>query len=110
MKSLFDYYGGDFVSYNNWGGPGVEETREDGYRLKEFYSTYDVKTSERTYRFAMQDVTIDIVNPDNVGIRSLYVIKMEDDTDPLFAYRGDGKNTPGINMNIKNYIPPDDES
>ena len=110
MKSLFDYYEGDFVSYNNWGGPGVEETREDGYRLKEFYSTYDVKTSERTYRFAMQDVTIDIANPNNVGIRSLYVIKMEDDTDPLFAYRGDGQYTPGINMNIKNYIPPDDES
>ena len=110
IKSLFDYYEGNVISYDDKSALGVGETREDGHRQKEFNSTYDVKTSERTYRFAIQDVTIDTANPDNVGIRSLYVIKMEDDTDPLFAYRGDGKNTPGINMNIKNYIPPDDES
>ena len=109
IKSLFDYYEGNVISYDDKSALGVGETRENGHRQKEFNSTYDVKTSERTYRFAIQDFTIDTANPDNVGIRSLYVIKMEDDTDPLFAYRGDGKYTPGININIKNYIPPDDE-
>ena len=41
----------------------------------------------------------------NIGIWSFYIIKLQDDTDPQFAYRGDDKFTPGINFNKKNVIP-----
>ena len=61
-------------------------------------------TDKQTYRIAIQDCVIDETNSANVGIWSLYIIKMEDDTDPSFAYWGDGKNTPGININIKNNL------
>ena len=53
------------------------------------------------YRIAIQSFTVDTANPNNVGIWSLYIIKAEDDEDPYSAYRGDGKYTPGIHINIK---------
>ena len=40
-----------------------------------------------------------------MGIKSLYVIRFEDDTDPQMAYRGDGKNTPGVNINKRKNVP-----
>ena len=110
---LFDYFLGDFISYNDWGGPGVHEgINDDGTsrNWKSIDSSYDVKTSKQIYRFAIQEYTQDTANSDNVGIQSLYIIKMEDDTDPQFGYRGDNKNTPGISINIKNALPEDDPS
>ena len=47
----------------------------------------------------------DTADADNVGIRSLYIIRLADDTDPQFAYRGDEKYTPGININKTSKIP-----
>ena len=101
MDCLFDYYRGEFVSYDDWGGPGVEQSVDNGRKKKEMYSTYDIKTSEQMYRIAIQSFTVDTANPNNVGIWSLYIIKAEDDEDPYSAYRGDGKYTPGIHINIK---------
>ena len=57
------------------------------------------------YRFAMEYMLLDTADADNVGIRSLYIIRLADDTDPQFAYRGDEKYTPGININKKSRIP-----
>jgi len=98
INQLFEFFQGDFISYNDWGGPGAYEDRNYGDIQKELDSTYDVTTSKQKYRFAIKEFTADTVNPDNVGIWSLYIIKMED-TDPQFAYLGDGKDTPGINFN-----------
>ena len=105
IADLFDYFQGDFISYNDWGGPLAEETFDYGDKQKILCSSYDVVTSEQTYRFAIQDFTTDTADPDNVGIWSLYIIKMADDTDPQFGYWGDGKDTPGINIGIKNVLP-----
>jgi len=101
---LFDYFQGDIISYNDWAGPSVIKEKENGYIKEEMNYTCDIKTTQQTYRIAIQDFTIDTTNPNNVGIWSFYIIKMEDDTDPQFAYRGDDKNTPGININKKNAI------
>ncbi len=97
IDDLFDFFQGDLISYNNWGGPGVEEERYNDQRKKEFYSTYDVETSKQKYRFAVLDFTIDTANPGNVGIYSFYIV-LADNTDEQVAYRGDGKYTPGINI------------
>ncbi len=107
MNELFDYFQGDFLSYDDWNGPGVEASKDEDIIIKEMYATYDVKTDRNEYRFAIRDVTIDTSDPQNVGIWSLYIIKMEDDTDPQVAYRGDKKYTPGINIGIKNSLPED---
>ena len=102
---LFDYFQGEVISYNDWAGPVVETSKENDHIKKIMDSTYDVETNGQQYRFAIQNHTVDTANPDNVGIWSLYIIKLNDDTDPQYAYRGDDKNTPGINIGIKNIIP-----
>lgn len=100
--NLFDYFQGDFVSYDDWGGAvGGDGLREDGKEWYTIQPTYDVKTSEQDYRFAFKEFTVNEFEPDKVGIWSLYVIKMADDTDPKVAYRGDGKWTPGIVIDSK---------
>ena len=53
----------------------------------------------KQHRFAMEFMLQDTADADNVGIRSLYVIRLADDPNPQRAYRGDGENTPGININ-----------
>ena len=102
VMRLFDYYQGEVLSYDDWGGPGVSDEIENGDRKKSMDLSCDVVTNVREYRFLFLDITVDDYNPDNVGIWSLYVIKKEDDTDPQMGYGGDGKYTPGINIGIKN--------
>lgn len=107
-NELFSYFQGTLVSYDDWNGHEVSSGINDdgsGRCWKTLHSTYDVKTTQDEYRFAIELVLVDTEDADNVGIRSLYVIKLADDTDPTFAYRGDGKNTPGIHINKKNVIP-----
>ena len=104
MDDLFGFFQGQVLSYNDWGGPGTEETTDDGRDWKYIVSTYDVKTGVQDYRFAIRECVEDTGYPDNVGLWSIYIIKLQDDTDPKFAYRGDSKWTPGINFNIKNML------
>lgn len=107
IDDLFEYFQGDFISYNDWSAINVEEGLNDdgtGRKWKALYSTYDVETSKQKYRIAIQDFIHDTADTNNVGIHSFYIIKFEDDTDPEIAYRGDDKYTPGINFNIKNTL------
>lgn len=98
-NDLFEFFQGDFVSYDDWGGTVAGDgLKEDGQEWYTIQPTYDVKTSEQEYRFAFKEFTVNEFEPDKVGIWSLYVIKKVDDTDPKCAYRGDGKWTPGINI------------
>ena len=111
IVELFDFFQGDLVSYNDWSGPRAEGgINEDGTgrKWKELYSSYDIDTSKQKYRLAIQEFVQDTADADNVGIWSLYIIKMEDDTDPQFGYIGDGKDTPGINFNRKNVLPKEE--
>jgi hypothetical protein len=104
IRELFDFYQGDFVSYDNWGGGFGGDVWENGQHQKELKSSYDVETTSQKYRFSIHLYVIDDFDPKNEGIWSLYIIKMEDDTDPSYAYGGDGEDTPGINFNVKNVL------
>ena len=106
----FDQSITDLLSYDDWAGPEGDETWEYGDKQKILYSSYDVKTSNKEYRFTIQDFTVDTADADNVGIHSLYIIKMEDDIDPQLGYRGDNKFTPGIHIGVKNTLPKEDDS
>ena len=98
IRDLFDYFQGELISYNDWGGPGVTAEMEYGDYQKIYDSTYDFETTQDKYRLAMKIITADTTDTGNVGIRSLYIIRFEDDTRTDFAYRGDRKHTPGINI------------
>ena len=102
---LYSYYQGNCVSYNNWGATGTSETREGSHIVKEIYGTYDVTTNVGMYRYAFLYIAKDSSNPGNIGLWSVYIIKMDDDIDPQYAYRGDGLYTPGIQIGIKNTLP-----
>ena len=95
---LFDYFQGELVSYKSWAGPSVHATKNHGEYWKSYDCTYDFETTQDKYRLAMEIITVDTADADNIGIRSLYIIRFEDDTDQNCAYRGDGEHTPGINI------------
>lgn len=95
---LFDYFQGELVSYKNWAGPSVHATKNHGEYWKSYDCTYDFETTQDKYRLAMEIITVDTTDADNIGIRSLYIIRFEDDTDQNCAYWGDGEHTPGINI------------
>lgn len=102
---LYSYYQGNYYSYDNWGATNSEKIMENGYLRIEYYGTYDVTTNMGTYRFVFHYVAEDSFDEGNVGLNSIYVIKMEDDTDMQYAYRGDGLYTPGIQIGVPNTLP-----
>lgn len=102
VNELFDFFEGEVESYDDWGAQEVSTSYENDEIIQIIESTYDVKTTDCEYRFAIIYIYKDTADSDNVGVKSLYVIKKEDDIDPEYAYWGDGKNTPGININVQN--------
>ena len=102
MTEIMSYFRGEVVSYNDWDCLYVEDSRENGRIFQAMESTYDIKTTEDEYRLAIRFVTKDTLCPDNVGIHSLYLIKRQEDTLLTYAYWGDGKFTPGINIGVSN--------
>lgn len=99
---LFNYFTGAVLSYDDWGGANVQVDYEDGRVRKIMELTYDVKTTECEYRFAIRYIARNDMNLRSVGIESLYVIKRQDDTLLEYAYWGDGEFTPGINIGVQN--------
>ena len=102
---LLDYFKGDFVTYDDHDAINWEQDIHYGEIKTILFSTYDIVTTEETYRVAIKDICEDDFNEENIGIWSIYIIRLEDDIDSEFAYRGDDKYTPGINFDIKNTLP-----
>ena len=102
MKKLFDYYEGDYVSYDDCGGPLTDEAIVNGDKVKIIKPSYEIETSKRSYRMTFELRTDDTKDSNNIGLWSIDIIKTEDDVDLTYAYWGDLKYTPGINIDIKN--------
>jgi len=102
INELFKYFIGEVKSYDDWGACYVETSKENDEIIQVMESTYDVKTTAYEYRFAIRDIVINTVDSNDIGIQSLYIIKKVDDAYPEYAYWGDGKFTPGINIGIPN--------
>ncbi len=100
IASLFDFFHGSVLSYDDWGGPNSRaQYHESGTdRSWEFLrGTYDVVTENGIYRFAVEIYIRDTAYPENLGIHCLYVTRGED-TDMQYAYWGDGAWTQGITI------------
>lgn len=102
IEELFSYYEGEYTSYDDWGA--FHETGEIKYgnKITELRSTYDIVTDKGNYRATMKMISVDTNDSGNIGVWSIYFIKAENDDDLSCAYWGDKKNTPGINLDIKN--------
>ena len=104
IELLFDYFQGEDATYEDDHGLVVEEENKNGSKTKIIKKSYDVDTNIETFRFAICVVVSDDINPENIGIWSVYVIRMKDDTNPAYAYWGDSQYSPGINIGIRNMI------
>ncbi len=102
VEMLFKYFDGTVESYDDGSGPFVETTRDNDKIYQLIESSFEVKTGTNEYRFAMQYVTLG--DEEDIGITSLYVIKLNDDKDLTCAYWGDGLFTPGIHVAIPNGV------
>ncbi|MBR2902901.1 MAG: DUF5104 domain-containing protein [Clostridia bacterium] len=100
VVELFSYYEGNHEPFGEGKGTQSSTQKSDGNVRKEIEGTYDVSTDKGDYRIAIKYVYIDTVTPDNEGIWCVYIIKHEDDPNQDYAYRGDLKDTPGINIGL----------
>ena len=99
LSILINYYKGESCNYDDHGtGPGVYTRNKHGTKMVTYRSSYDVYTTEDTYRMYFIDTVRNDFDENEVGIISLYIIKYKYDTTPEFGYVGDGKRTPGIHI------------
>lgn len=108
IDCLIDYYQGNMLSYDDWGGPDGDITWDNGSKVEFMYSSFDIKTDKDDFRLAVTDCVRDSDNPQNVGLHSLYIIRKDDDTDPDFAYGNFDEPVLGINIGIKNNLPKEE--
>lgn len=99
VEDLFAYYQGKVVSVHDWGMQTSKE-REGDMTKKDLYLSYDVTTEDQIYRLAIHYCATNDYAPEQEGICSLYIIKMEEDTDSQRAYRGGHVYAPGIHIGI----------
>lgn len=105
IVQLFEYYNEEYLEYEDLGGLVVENEVDYGKQRKIIESTFEVSTNTYIYRIAIKEYVIDDFNSDNIGICSFYIIKQSEDINFDFAYWGDNKFTPGINIGIQNLGP-----
>ena len=98
LSMLINYYKGESYNYDDGAGLGTSETIKGGRKKIEFIKSYDVYTTEETYRIYLIDIVRNDFYEKEVGITSLYIIKYRYDSTPELKYAGDGKGTPGIHI------------
>ena len=99
---FLNFIQGEITSFDDAAeaGVGTDGEIEYGKKRKEIQSSFGVETSEQKYYIAIRECTVDTFDPDNVGIKSIYIINAKDWKED-YVYRGDGKWTPGIVIDQK---------
>ena len=104
ITALFDFFKGAVLSYDGWAGPATSARSDgEGHYQEKFQSTYDVKTTESIYRFAIREYVIDTKDLDVVGIYSLYIMNGEN-SDLNIAYWGGGEWAAGIHIETEKNV------
>lgn len=97
IDQLLEYYDGTYESKKN-GSHGKFRDKNGEFSSTWFLPSTDVTTSVETYRIAFYYCTEYTTDEDCIGIWSLYIVKMSEDSTPENSYGGDGLWTPGINI------------
>ena len=102
VEILFNYLSGQLISLGKFIGlPNTFSTYTEGELVKESHiPTYDINTTDGSYRLTFEYVEIDSNDMGNEGLVSLYVIRAEDDEDTTSAYRMSGEYIPGIHVGV----------
>ena len=96
IENLFSFIQVNIVSWEKLPDAHTSDSRDRGKRKREFTAYYDIYTDDQQYFFLIRNCSIDTVDPDNVGIYFLLVVKSEDenkiwDGDNKIIYDGNVK-------------------
>ena len=97
IDELFDYYQGEYMSYN-YGGSAKYKDGDYNFRSINYQYPIDIKTDIENYRMYFNWYIEYTTDKDMIGIWSFYILKKKDDPNSTYSYWGDGLNTPGINI------------
>lgn len=75
IKSLFEYIEGKELSWSRDESPISLDDTEKGNQRKLLLTWYTLKTTKQTYLIFLADYPVDEIEPDNVGIYTLKIIK-----------------------------------
>ena len=78
MDYLFDFFSGEVVSWEKDGGPIVSREKDHEKKVIEIKSWYKVQTSEEKYLVFFLQYVEDALNPNNIGVYALRIVKEED--------------------------------
>ena len=97
INSLFEFFQGKVVSWDDDAGLGVDEEFKNGLILRRTVFFVNVTTEEQEYFIYLLEYPIDKEHPNNVGLHTLRVMKMEDEEQ--FGYWQDNM-FPGIKSGV----------
>ncbi len=98
---LIDFIQGDIVSFSSAGESGVGTDSEvlEGKAKKEIHSAFRLETTEAKYYIAVKECVENEFDNNSVGVLSIYIIESKYWSGGN-DYRGDGKWTQGIHIDI----------
>lgn len=100
INELFQYYKEEHLNIEHSGGPNVSDSFSQGNTEKMIRASYKIITEENVYSMSFTWCSEDDFNPQNIGLRSLYLIKDIDNPHySKYVYWGDGTGAEGIFVN-----------
>ena len=102
LQSLIDYFDGDVDTIKGRVDSG--EYSNYDYEEKHHCLEYTIITNVDTFRFSLNYIEKDSRDKNNVGIKSLYVLKLSEDEFPDDRYTGDIESIDGIHVAFPHVI------
>ena len=96
---LIEFIQGDIVAYSSADetGVGADVEIQKEKERKEIQSAFSITTTANKYHIAIRECTKNDMDHNNIGVLSIYIIE-DGKWVENYVYRGDGKWTPGINI------------
>lgn len=101
LQGLLDYCQGQLAVYSS-SSLGSSEQKNGDYKRKTIQKNYEIESDNAKFRVYVYVVATDTSKPEEVGLWSFYIIKVDESMNLDYSYTGDSKNTPGINIGIEN--------
>ena len=79
LDKLFDFFDGEFDSWEKITGLNVEESNDHGHVTKRVQTSFYLYTDKQKYCIELEDFPVDTDHPDNVDLYLLLVVKAEDE-------------------------------
>lgn len=110
IDELLSYVQGEVISYSRDGqAMQTSDTIEYGYKTKELHIWFTLDTDEESYLVFLDDYPVDTINPENVGLYTIRILRAEDE-EKLEEYLRWGDSdlySPGVDI-VENHLKEDE--